>query len=134
MLIEGYASRWGEVDGGGDVVRAGAFTRSLAGGRWPRLLLQHRGRDVGRWLTVREDGVGLFVRGMITNVGVRRSVERTGLGGLSIGFVARDWSPRIGRGRTLISLELMEVSLVAEPMLATARFRVVAGNVLRAVG
>lgn len=47
--------------------------------------------------------------------------------GLSIGFVARDWSPRVARGRELKEIELREISLVASPMLPGARFAAVGG-------
>ena len=36
---------------------------------------------------------------------------------LSIGFLARDWSRRVARGRNLKRIELREVSLVTAPML-----------------
>lgn len=42
--------------------------------------------------------------------------------GLSIGFIARDWSPRAGRGRELREIELREISLVTSPMLPGAKF------------
>jgi len=71
-----------------------------------------------------EDGRGLFVRGLIEGDGARVLV-RGGLNGLSIGFRPRVWSPRVDKGRTLADVELVDVSLVAEPMLNGARFRVV---------
>lgn len=130
MLIEGYASLFGVEDLAGDVVRAGAFARSLrlAAGVWPPMLLSHAGgRIAGRWTTMREDGRGLFVRGLVearTAAGATAlaQVARGMLDGLSIGFVARDWKPRTGRGRELREIDLREVSLVASPMLPGARF------------
>ena len=63
--------------------------------------------------------------------GLRKSalelIGRRRLDGLSIGFIARDWAPRTGVGRELREVELREISLVASPMLATARFGVVGG-------
>jgi hypothetical protein len=47
--------------------------------------------------------------------------------GLSIGFIARDWSPRRARGRDLREVELREVSLVISPMLPGAGFAPVGG-------
>lgn len=124
VLIEGYASLFGVADASGDVVRAGAFARSLRAGGVP-MLLQHRGGAVaGRWTRMIEDGRGLFVRGLIEGDGARALV-RQGLDGLSIGFRPRVWTPRGEKGRTLADVELVEVSLVAEPMLAAARFVVV---------
>ena len=51
------------------------------------------------------------------------SLANAGLCGLSIGFRARLWKPRPDRGRDLISVELVEISLVAAPMQPLARFR-----------
>ncbi len=125
LLIEGYASLFGVADTSGDVVRAGAFARSLRAGGVP-MLLQHRGGAIaGRWVRMVEDGRGLFVRGLIEGSGARALVSSAGLDGLSIGFRPRVWTRRGERGRLLADVELVEVSLVAEPMLEAARFSVV---------
>jgi HK97 family phage prohead protease len=133
LVIEGYASLFGAEDLAGDVVRAGAFTRSLARERTVPMLLQHAGGSAGRWNVMREDGRGLFVRGLVTDESVRgiaalKLIRDKVLGGLSIGFIARDWSPRSVRGRELRVLELTEVSLVTSPMLPGARFAPVGGD------
>lgn len=128
LVIEGYASLFGVEDLAGDVVRAGAFGRSLARGAGVGMLLSHvGGRTAGRWTAMREDGRGLFVRGLVTDetpagVAALKLIGEDGLDGLSIGFVARDWSPRVNRGRDLKEIELREISLVAAPMLPGARF------------
>ena len=128
VLIEGYASLFGVEDLAGDVVRAGAFARTLARGGEVAMLLQHRGgAPGGRWTTMREDGRGLYVRGLVNpamraGAAALKLVREDGLRGLSIGFVARDWSPRVGHGRELRQLELREVSLVMSPMLPGAGF------------
>jgi uncharacterized protein len=128
MVIEGYASLFGVEDMAGDVVRAGAFTRSLARGGPVGMLLGHvGGRTAGRWTTLREDGRGLFVRGLISDATAAgrtalQMIADRALDGLSIGFVARDWSPRVARGRDLRLIELREISLVVSPMLPGARF------------
>ena len=136
MVIEGYASLFGVEDLAGDVVRAGAFARTLArrqdaGGIG--MLLQHvGGRTAGRWTTMREDGRGLFVRGLVTGetAAGRTALDLIGdraMNGLSIGFVARDWAQRRDRGRELRQIELQEISLVSSPMLRDARFAAVGG-------
>lgn len=140
ILIEGYASLFGVEDLAGDVVRAGAFSRSLARERSPGMLLLHvGGRTAGRWTTLREDGRGLFVRGLVSadapaGRAAIRLIAEHGLDGLSIGFLARDWRPRVapgsGRaGRELIQIDLREISLVASPMLTQARFKVLGNSV-----
>jgi uncharacterized protein len=128
LLIEGYASLFGSPDLAGDVVRAGAFTRSLSEARRPSMLLQHaRGRIAGRWTVLREDGRGLFVRGLVSGETLAgrealSMIRAQRLNGLSIGFLARCWSPRTAGGRELKEIDLREVSLVASPLLPGARF------------
>ena len=61
-LIEGYASIFGMADMTGDVVRAGAFARSLRRSSVPMLLQHRNGAVAGRWVRMVEDGRGLFVR------------------------------------------------------------------------
>ena len=132
-LIEGYASLFGVEDLAGDVVRAGAFAQTLARGGEVAMLLQHRGgAPAGRWTTMREDGRGLYVRGLVdpsmrAGAAALALVREEGMRGLSIGFVARDWSPRVGGGRELRALELREVSLVMSPMLPGAGFSAMLG-------
>ena len=128
LVIEGYASLFGVEDMAGDVVRAGAFARTLMRGGDVGMLLSHvGGRTAGRWTTLREDGRGLFVRGLVTDEtaagrAALAMIAGRCLDGLSIGFIARDWSPRVMRGRELRQIELREISLVAAPMLPGARF------------
>jgi HK97 family phage prohead protease len=133
ILIEGYASLFGIPDLAGDVVRAGAFGRSLtrllaAGGDVPMLFQHVSGRPAGMWTAIREDGRGLFVRGLVTNEtragqAALDLIRDKSLDGLSIGFIARDWRPRVSGGRELREIELREVSLVSTPMAPAARFR-----------
>ena len=47
LVIEGYASLFGVEDLAGDVVRAGAFARSLLRGAPVGMLLSHVGRADG---------------------------------------------------------------------------------------
>ncbi|MFN4225311.1 MAG: HK97 family phage prohead protease [Hyphomonas sp.] len=124
LLIEGYASVFGKPDLSGDVVRAGAFTRSLSRRPEVPLLIGHRAEEkAGRWVRAAEDGYGLFVRGLIDKAAGLRLVE-AGARGLSIGFYPRVWTPRVTGGRELIEVDLVEVSIVAEPMHRMARFEV----------
>ena len=122
LLIEGYASLFGIPDASGDIVRAGAFARSLQRAARLPMLLQHRqGAIAGRWVRMREDGRGLYVRGLIEGR-IAQELAREGLDGLSIGFRPRLWKPRMPDGRELIEVDLVEVSLVRSPMQARARF------------
>lgn len=130
LLIEGYASLFGVQDLSGDVVRPGAFGRTLRTGSVPMLLQHKQGAIAGRWMRLVEDGRGLFVRGLIEADSAKVMVA-AGMDGLSIGFRARLWKPRIAGGRELIDIDLVEVSLVAVPMQPAARFSVI-GSAARA--
>ena len=126
ILIEGYASLFGVEDLSGDVVRAGAFSQLERAPALP-MLLQHRpNAEIGHWVRLIEDARGLFVRGLI-NEKSATCLVRNGLDGLSIGFRPRVWTLRPGGGRVLSKIELVEVSLVANPMLPSARFKLVSG-------
>ncbi len=132
VLVEGHAALFGAVDLSGDTVRAGAFARSLRFGRVPAMLLQHRSNaPVGRWTRIAEDGRGLYVRGLVESKAAR-ALLAGGLNGLSIGFRPRLWRPRPGRGRDLIDIELIEISLVAEPMQPMARLQITGNQTRRA--
>ena len=133
VLIEGYASLFGVADTGGDIVRAGAFARSLRrAGRSVAMLMQHRdGARAGRWTRMMEDGRGLYVRGLVEAPGALALVAR-GMDGLSIGFRPSIWRPRTGGGRELIEVDLVEVSLVQAPMLSGARFSVQGRSLVQA--
>jgi len=135
-MIEGYASVFGTVDQGGDVVEPGAYQASLdrlaSSGRRVKMLWQHDPtQPIGVWDEVREDGRGLYVKGQLLP-GVEKAREAAELlaagaiDGLSIGYrTVRATKDEKGQ-RHLAELELWEVSLVTFPMLADAR---VAGRV-----
>ena len=133
-LVEGYASLFGKRDQGGDIVEAGAYGGSLARlrakGARVKMLWQHDpAQPIGVWDEVREDGVGLWVKGRIlTEIAKGREavalLAAGAIDGLSIGYrtVRAD---RDGKGqRRLAELELWEVSLVTFPMLQEARVQV----------
>jgi hypothetical protein len=126
----GYASRFGVVDLGRDLLLPGAFSESLArrGPRGIKMLFQHDPAEpIGVWLELREDAHGLYVRGRILPE-VERGREvlalmRAGaLDGLSIGFrtVEGRSDPKSGV-RRLSRVDLWEISIVTFPMLPEAR-------------
>ena len=62
----GYASLFGRIDLGKDIIERGAFARSLRdrGAKNIRMLFQHDpNQPIGVWTEVKEDARGLFVRG-----------------------------------------------------------------------
>jgi HK97 family phage prohead protease len=128
--IEGYASLFGVLDQGGDVVMPGAFRASLArrAAGDVRMLFQHDpAQPIGVWEAIREDAKGLYVRGRLIEA-VDRAREvlaliRAGaLDGLSIGFHARKAARDSATGqRRLFEIDLWEISIVTFPMLPGAR-------------
>ena len=125
LFISGYASRFDEPDLSGDIVRRGAFSASLLSRSdpFPMLFGHETNTPIGVWDRVVEDGEGLFVAGRIldANGPTRRLVETRAVSGLSIGYRAKRFGTLASGGRSLTEIELWEVSVVAFPMLRTAR-------------
>ena len=119
VTFAGYAAVFDVVDRAGDVMRRGAFS----GAGLVPLLWQHRGLAVGLLASVREDARGLRVEGVVEDPELARLVRAGAVAGLSVGY--RATSVRQGVRRELLSVELVEVSLVAVPMQALARVEVV---------
>lgn len=118
IRFAGYAAIFDRVDRGGDVIRRGAFARTLAASHPVPLLWQHD-RAIGRIERIAEDARGLRVIGRIDDAEVAAGLARGAVGGLSFGYRVR--RARGGRTRELIELDLVEVSLVAVPMQPLAR-------------
>lgn len=128
MRFAGYAAVFGRTDRGGDVVRAGAFARSLERGGPVPLLWQHQpGRPVGRIEYLKEDGRGLRVIARLSDGAAGRKAAallRSGkVAGLSFGFCVR--RSRGERPRQLEDVDLVEISLVRVPMQPKARVHAV---------
>ena len=122
VRFAGYAAVFDRVDRGGDVVRAGAFG---APGAVP-LLWQHGGAAVGVVERVGEDKRGLRVIGRIDEPRLARLVRSGAIDGLSFGYRVK--AARHGRVRELTALELVEISLVAQPMQPLARVHAMQGR------
>jgi HK97 family phage prohead protease len=131
--FEGYASVFGETDHVSDIVQKGAFKKTLAAAkkkkRPPALLWQHDTRQpIGAWDTMEEDDKGLYGKGrlLIDDIPVARQahalMKNNGLSGLSIGYrTIRSKVDETAQIRTLVEVELFEVSLVTFPALDSAR-------------
>ena len=79
-IIKGYASTFGNIDRGFDIVEKGAFTKTIkeAGIHWP-ILDQHDYKVQLGWnLEGKEDGNGLKVVGEL-DLKIQKSVERYSL-------------------------------------------------------
>ena len=125
MRFAGYAALFDRTDRGGDVVRPGAFARSLgrAAAAVPLLWQHDRRRPIGRIEYLKEDRRGLRVIARLSDGPLGRAAAerlRAGaLAGLSFGFRVRSRSE--ARPRELTDVDLIEVSLVRVPMQPKAR-------------
>ena len=126
----GYASVFGKLDEGGDMVMPGAFRKSLnlRGRHRVKMLFQHDPKEpVGVWDRIAEDGFGLWVEGRLVGEvpradALRRLIAKRAVDGLSIGFRTVK-ATRDGRAgtRKLWEVDLWEISIVTFPMMDLAR-------------
>ena len=123
--FEGYGSIFNNVDNGGDVVMEGAFKRSLSEhmrkGTLPMMFWMHRMDQVpGVWKTIKEDSVGLYVKGELvdTQLGneVRTLLKKKAVRGMSIGYRTLDADYDNDGNRLLKEVDLVEVSIVSLAM------------------
>lgn len=119
--FEGYASVSGNVDLGGEIVMAGAFTKSIAANPQVPLLWSHaRSEVIGAIREMREDDHGLHVKGEIALETARGKeayalLKKNMMRGLSIGYQVLSEGMTNGK-KLLKELALLEVSVVAVPM------------------
>jgi HK97 family phage prohead protease len=113
MRFAGYVAVFDREDRGGDVIRKGAFAGELS--KPVPLLWQHDVTcPIGEVEMLAEDELGLRVIGRVADdAGVVAG------SGLSFGYRVR--AAREGTKRELMSLELIEVSVVRFPMQPLAR-------------
>ncbi len=123
--ITGIAWPFGSPDRVGDVIAPGAFK----GAKAPITMLAYHdpAAPVGVWSDVKETAQGLEVKGrlLVEDVPLARElralVAAGAVGGLSIGFRTLKAEPRRPSGRTIKSLDLLEISLVSVPAHPGAR-------------
>lgn len=137
-IFSGYGSTFGNLDLGGDIIKAGAFQKSLnkwtIKGEMPFLLAFHDlSRPIGDWLEMKEDEKGLFVKGRLWVNSDRRiedavmaynMLRGTGQKTLSIGYRVEDYEEQEserGSIRIIKEIDLIEVSIVPMPMNPQAR-------------
>ena len=131
MRFAGYAAIFDRPDRGGDVIRAGAFARSLKRGAGAvPLLWQHDvARPVGRIEYLKEDQRGLRVIARLSGGAAGREaaalLKEGALAGLSFGYRVRRASG--AAPRALEDVELVEISLVTLPMQTRARVHALEG-------
>jgi HK97 family phage prohead protease len=112
-------------DRGGDIVRKGAFAKALERSGEVPLLWQHKaGAVIGRVEHLSEDARGLRVIASVGDVRASRLLGGGKIDGLSFGYRVRE-AKSAGGLRELVELDLVEVSLVANPMQPKARVHAV---------
>lgn len=122
--FEGYASRFGNVDLGNDVVMPGAFKEfALTRAGKVKILNQHGQRDPIGLADVRQDSQGLEFKGaLVLGVPSARTVYEQMKGGLieetSIGYDVLPGGAKVRDDgvRELRALKLWEISVVTFPM------------------
>ena len=128
LRFAGYAALFNQRDNGRDVIRPGAFARTLAERNRPLpLYWQHRPDQRIGWVErAAEDQRGLRVIARIDNPagGAAAALKRGAVTGLSFGYAARGFR-RDHAGRELTDIDLFEVSLVTNPMQDGARVHLV---------
>lgn len=122
--FEGFASVFDNLDSQGDVVRRGAFAKSLDSGRVTPLIWEHQSKDprafVGEVVKAEETAEGLKITGqfdMDTDAGTAayRQVKARRIGALSIGYAVRDQRKSADGANELLDLDLAEISIVSRP-------------------
>ncbi len=128
-VLEGYASTFGNMDQGFDIVEKGAFKKTLKDnkGKFPILADHNPYEHIGWNESAKEDDTGLLVKGSVM-LDVQKGREKMSLAkkaleikapmGLSIGYTTITAEPdkENVRIRRLKELKLWEYSIVTFPM------------------
>ena len=122
-IFEGYASVFGNLDSGGDIVDPGAFARTLEE-NFDRIKILALHNDqlppVGKPLELREDDKGLYIKARISDTSLGKDVKvllKDGvLNELSIGYDTVKATYDDDGNRHLVEVTLWEVSVVTWAM------------------
>ena len=123
--VSGIAWKFDQADRIGDMIEAKAFAKATL--PIPMLFGHDQNDPVGAWNVATEKSGALHLAGNLLVADVARAREVSALvksgavRGISIGFITRKSRPRVGGGRTITDLELLEASLVTVPMHPGAR-------------
>lgn len=137
-IVEGFASMFGNIDQGDDVMHYGAFTKTLQerGDRVKFLWAHDTTQVLGRILRLEQRADGLFFRAKISKTDIGRRVLQWlidgAIEGVSIGFeivkggMETERDEKTGRViRHIREVKLYEISLVTFPMNESAQVRAV---------
>lgn len=133
--FEGYASVFNGVDSYGDSIMEGAYSKTLQQrDRTVKMRWNHYGPVIGKFIEMREDDRGLYVKGELTpghSVAgdVLASLKHGAIDGLSIGFYPVKFKEDDEGMRTLMEIDLVEISVVEEPADLQARITAVKSEI-----
>lgn len=123
-IFEGYASAFNKVDSYGDTIIPGAYAETIKreeGERKIKMRWNHFGPVIGKWLEMKEDDFGLWVKGMLTPghsvaEDTYASLLAESIDGLSIGWWAENENMVKNKhgGYDLHKIELHEISVVED--------------------
>lgn len=120
--FSGYASVFGGIDSYGDRIQKGAYLKTLESRTRPvQLRWNHYGPVIGKWVEMKEDDHGLYVRGELTPghstaEDAYALLQHGSVDGLSIGYRVPKGGEEEKDGVNVLSeIELIEVSIVESP-------------------
>ena len=125
-FFAGYASKFHGIDAHGDTIFPGAYAKTLEGRTRPvQMRWNHCGPVIGKFTTIKEDGVGLYVEGELTPghsvaEDARASMKHGAVNGLSIGYRPIEAEQKDDGTRLLKQIDLVEISIVETPADAAA--------------
>lgn len=118
--FSGYASVFNGVDAYKDSIVPGAYKDTLIDRERPvQMRWNHHGPVIGKWLEIKEDETGLYVKGELTGGhsvanDVYALLAHGAVTGMSIGYRERDAEEKDGI-RYLKEIDLVEISVVETP-------------------
>lgn len=126
--FSGYAAIFNTPDIMGERIAPGAFKDALAKRNYtmPLLMSHDSAQPIGIFTKIQEDSKGLYVEGEL-NLDTRAGSEaysllkQGALTGLSIAFIADDYTLNKDRSRTITKATLVEISLTPIPAQSKAQ-------------
>lgn len=132
--FSGYASVFNNVDEQNDIIKPGAFIKSIVNPKKIKLLWQHMNEEpIGIIEELKEDAHGLYIKAkLLLDIPKGREayslISNEAISGLSIGYRIEDFNYGAGGIRYIKRLTLMEVSIVTFPANASANITQVKGG------
>lgn len=120
--ITGYGAIFDNVDRGGDVIKKGAFNKTISenGGSVIMVANHDQNKPIGRVTEMKEDATGLLFKGYLSKTDRAQEYKQLMKDGVvdsfSIGYAVVKGDRNEHGGRDLAELKLFEISPVAIPM------------------